>query len=268
MLVENNWITSNVVEKSNNNRLDFRVTINPYTYKKVSFQQASEDVAVKIESLGRPIYIAFSGGADSEYVVRTFNRLGIPFKAITVNTTGNLYELAYAKRVYDEFPNIEKEILDLTNPKEFLKGYIDIVKTFGAAVINSVGSVEAMKYVKSKNGLLVTGDSFLGYGFDKNGIKKLDVCEWDFYGDWIDPNLVAPFFFYDLPMTNSFTSLFDNSDNEQFKSSLFSTIWRPKFKTHFLDSKIYDVINTINKSTTFSRKEIIYSRDEFLSLIK
>lgn len=256
MIVENNWITTNIKEKAVNNALDFKVTINPYPYQKKSFAEAANAVATKIAALNKPIYIAYSGGIDSEYVVRTFMRNNIAFKTVTVDTGGNKYELEYVDRFLYEFPTVINEKIDLTNPREFMKNYIDVFKTFNTLATGSIGYIEAAKYVKKNNGILIIGEHFIGSNNKTNGNIMVETNEWDHYIDFfVDDKLVVPFFMYDLSIVESYISKFDNTKVEYFKEKLYSIPFRPKFHIRFNDSKIAKVIEAMNSKTRKTGKK-------------
>ena len=177
MITENNWLQTNIKEKSMNNSIDYRAKISKYVYEKLSFNDAAENAASKILNLDVPIYIAFSGAADSEYVVRLFHKMSIPFTCVTVITSGNKYELEYAYYIYRKFPDIKKIFIDISNPKDFISRYKEIVQTFNTSAINSVGAVEAARYVKQQQGIMITGDHFIGYNYDENQFPNVEISE-------------------------------------------------------------------------------------------
>jgi hypothetical protein len=235
MIVENNWLTTNIKERLTNKNLDFDVTITPYPFTKMKFIQACEATAMKIAAMGKPIYVAFSGGADSEYVIRLFKSLNIPFTALTVKTPGNDYELMYTDLVYEEFPDIQKSYIDISQPKIFIKKYLDLLKTTKVKAINSIALIECAKYAKENGGIVVSADHLGDVGYNKStGIMLAGFSEWDYYADIVvDDNILVPFFQYDLSIVDSMVNLFDKSTSEKFKSNLYQTIFRPKFRQHF-----------------------------------
>ena len=246
MIVENNWLTTNIKQRAANINLDFKLTINPYPYQKMSFAEASENVAKKIAKLNKPIYVGYSGGIDSEYVVKTFMKCNIPFKTVTVETGGNRYEKQYVDRFLYEFPSVVNEKVDLTNPKQFMTKCIDIFKTFNILALGSIPQLEAASYVKQKNGILIVGEHFIGENNKTNGNIMAETNEWDFYCDFfVDDNLVVPFFMYDLSIVDSYVSTFDNTKVEYFKEKLYSIPFRPKFYNHFINKKFVTLLITV-----------------------
>jgi len=73
MIIENNWLVTNIKSRLQDSFLEFDVSITNYPYSVVSFETACNNVAKKIQNLNKPIYIGYNGGADSEFVVRLFN---------------------------------------------------------------------------------------------------------------------------------------------------------------------------------------------------
>jgi hypothetical protein len=270
MIVENNWLTTNIKERLINKNIDFDVTITPYSFTKMKFIEACEATAIKIAAMNKSIYIAFSGGADSEYVVRLFKRLNIPFTAVTVKTPGNEYELMYVDLVYEEFPDIQKTYIDISQPKIFIKKYLDLLKTTNVKALNSIALIECAKYAQENGGIIVSADHLGDVGYNKStGIMLAGFSEWDYYTDIIvDDNILIPFFQYDLSIVNSMVNLFDKSTSEKFKSNLYQTIFRPKFRQHF-DRKINNVLLRINeKKKTQPKSQVTYTKKQFLELIK
>lgn len=270
MIVENNWITTNIKEKAANNNLDFKATITPYPYQKMSFSEASDAVAKKIAALNKPIYIGLSGGIDSEYVVRTFIKNNIPFKTVTVVTDGNKYELEYVDRFLYEFPTVVNEKIDLTDSKKFIEMYINIFKTFNTLVIGSIAYLEAAKYVKQNNGIFVMAEHFIGPNNKTNGNIMVETNEWDHYVDYfVDDNLLVSFFMYDLSIVESYVSKFDKTKVEYFKEKLYSIPFRPKFYPRFNNknfSKIFDAVRS--KIKINGKKNHTMSKQSMLNIIK
>lgn len=268
MLIENNWISTNIKEKAANNDLDFKVTINPYPYQKMSFSEASDAVANKIAALNKPIYIGYSGGIDSEYVVKTFMKNNIPFKTVTVDVGGNKLDLEYVNRFLYEFPTIVNEKIKIV-PKQFVKKTIDIYKKYNVLVIGSVSPLEAANYVKQQGGILVVGDHLIGENNKTNGDLSIQLNEWDFYYDFfVGDDLVVPFFTYDLSIAESYISKLDNTKVEYFKEKLYSIPFRPKFYTNFINNKINKVFNQIQiKSKSSGKKTFITTKKIFLNKI-
>jgi hypothetical protein len=270
MITENNWITTNIKQRGANTNLDFKVTMTPYPYQKMSFTEASDAVAKKIAALNKPIYIGFSGGMDSEYVVRTFMKNNIPFKTVTVSTGGNGYEQQYVDRFLYEFPAIVNEKIDLTNPKKFMNRCVEVFKTYNTLALGSIGQIEAAKYAKQKGGIFIIGEHFIGQNNKANGNIMVEANEWDFYCDYfVDDNLVVPFFMYDINIVESYVSKFDNTKVEYFKEKIYSIPFRPKFYNHFINKKFGKVFDEMKaKMKPVGKKDFTVTKQVLLNIIK
>lgn len=271
MIVENNWLTTNIKDRVDNKNIDFSVNITPYSYEKTDFKTACISAANKIAALNRPIYISLSGGADSEYVVRVFKQLNIPFTALTVETYGNYYELMYANLLYKEFPEINKVYIDLKDRKEYLKKYIRVVKTTKTLAVNSIPLLVAAEYVKAQNnnGILISGDHSGECGYNKTtGIMLVGYNEWDYYTDiFVDDNMLIPFYQYDLNIVNSMVEKFGKMTYEEYKQMMYGTLFRPKFNYHFKRG-FNDVIEVIrNKIKNSPKSQVTFNKNQFLSMI-
>lgn len=269
MIVENNWLTTNIKEKAINNDLDLIATFNPYSYTKTSFDMACKNVCDKIVALDKPIYVGFSGGIDSEFVVRTFIKHNIPFTAVSVNTGTNRYEWLYIQKLFREYPNLTKILLDVSEPKAFFQKLINICKAFNTPALGSIGSIEAAQYVKSQNGIFVIAEHFISTKYDNSGIIMVETSEWDHYYDvLVDDNLVIPFFMYDLPIVESYVSQFNNEKIGFFKSDLYSLPFRPKFYHNFENKNMLNVYNAIvSKLRPTGNKSFVMTKEEFLGII-
>lgn len=267
MIVENDWLTTNIKEKAKNNTLDFSIKIKSYDYQKVSFDVACANLCNKIISINKDIFVGFSGGIDSEFVVRKLMKHNIPFTAIVARTCTNRYEMMYAENFFRENPNINKIILDISNPKLFFEKYIDICKTFNVAAVGSVGAIESAKFAKQQNGIFILGEHLIGTKHDLNNTLMIESAEWDHYYDvLVGGETVLPFFTYDLPIVQSYVSEFNSFSHDTFKSSLYSLPFRPKFKYTFENIRLYDVFLNINRRLKNSGKSVVeMTKDKLLS---
>lgn len=272
MLLENNWLKTNIKEIAVDNSKLLNVQITNYPYTKKSFIDASKDVCFKIADMNKPIYVAYSGGMDSEFVISQFKKYNIPFTAITTLVKGNLTELQYARHYYKKNPEIIKIVLrDILDQKVFFTKFYNLVKTFNCPAVNAVQILHTAEYVKAQNGIMVIGDHLIGSTHNPNdNIMLVGTSEWDHYYDNIDEKLVVPFFYYDLPITQSFVSQFNTMEHDEFKEYMYDGIpYRPKmvpdYRKFVETNKIYnDIISTIVPKTSY---EVTYTKEQFLTLI-
>ena len=267
MIIENNWLSSNIKSRLQDSFLPFDVTITKYSYDVVSFETASINIARKIQNMNKPIYVGYSGGADSEYVVKLFNTLKIPFTSITVKGPGNFYEFEYAANLYRELPEVNKHIIEISE-RDYVINYIHVTKNMNFSAPNFILSYVAAKYAKSQNGIYITGDNILDVGYDENNMMLVGFCEWDYYYDaLIDDALTLPFFQYDLPIVKAVIDKMDTSELSTFKSKLYKTSFRPKLYSHYKNKKIRDLIRRMRKENVLKNPIKSYSIPNFLSMI-
>ena len=127
MATENDWVDTNIYERCLIPNLSFHVRLRPYPFREMKFQDAADYTAKRIYEKHKKIYVALSGGADSEFVVRVFHRNNIPFDVIIVKTSGNFKELQYAFKTCKEL-SIEPIIIDLDN-SQYLSIYYEEVNS-------------------------------------------------------------------------------------------------------------------------------------------
>ena len=87
MATKNNWF---IPEIKNN---IFKITLEPYKFCNTSFFEACSNQAYELSKKYDNLYIAYSGGLDSEFVLKVFNDLNLKitpkkiiFKVIVQNT--------------------------------------------------------------------------------------------------------------------------------------------------------------------------------------
>jgi tRNA(Ile)-lysidine synthase TilS/MesJ len=96
MATNNNWLKTNIRERLTNPEIDFKVFFDPQPYEDMSFNHATKSVAYMIAEKYPKLFIAYSGGMDSEFVFHLFRKLKIEFTPIIVSSTSNTLETAYA----------------------------------------------------------------------------------------------------------------------------------------------------------------------------
>ena len=94
---------------------DFEIYLNPYSASTVvPWETACNNVAHDIYESYKNIYLAMSGGIDSENVANTFYRLNIPFKPI-IFQAGDLHDIdSWWALKWCKDRNIEPVVLQLS----------------------------------------------------------------------------------------------------------------------------------------------------------
>lgn len=247
MSTENDWITTNLANRRYNPIAQFAVTLRPYFFDEMSFQEAADFTARKIYTKQKKLFLSFSGGADSDFVFRCLKRNNIPFTPIIVKTSGNTKELAYALKTCLEY-DVQPHIIDLTDA-EFLKLYHSlVVKQINGRGVWSIPSVIACEYARDNDGVLIIGEHMLDTLKSSNDIEPA-MNEWDFYNEtFIGDQFNIPFFNYTVELFYAMVNAIDNVPLDQFKANLYGIEQRPampyKFPQEFLD-----IVTAINQST-------------------
>jgi hypothetical protein len=249
MATENDWVDSNIFERLLIPALSFHVRLRPHPFREMNFQDAADYTAKRIYEKHKNIYVALSGGADSDFVVRVFHRNNIPFTPVIIRTSGNFKELIWAYRICDKL-NIDPVIIDLDD-KEYLNIYYEeVIKKIRGYGIYSVPSIHACRYAKDHDGVLIIGEHMIeGEKLDKNGKATIrpEMNEWDCYNEAIVGNEYSiPFFLYTIELTYAMLNAIEESEKiDMWKCRLYDIEYRP-IQTYEFTPNFKDAISKIN----------------------
>ena len=162
MLCKNNWIDiswDGLAKRKQKENL--RVIFNQKADKIIPFEQACDQVAQEIYSEHKNLYVALSGGCDSENVANAFYRNKIPFTPViliydNVNHQDQILESWYAIQ-WCKKHNIDPWIIrskDFVGSIEEKRSFLDIRPRL---FFGNITSALLSKYMKERNGVLVTG---------------------------------------------------------------------------------------------------------------
>ena len=108
MIYENDWLTTNVLDfKKDKNIKEVRCEFVPGNFEDSSFMDAATKVANTIKNKYEHIYVAYSGGSDTTFIVNTLHSVGANFTPIAVEAKHTTEELQQA------YANCERLGLDL-----------------------------------------------------------------------------------------------------------------------------------------------------------
>ena len=228
---EKNWMSDNLYERIKNPAVDYNIKLNIQKFKYLCFHEAAEQVALKIANLYDKIYIGYSGGIDSEYVVSCFHRLKIPFKAIITKCSGGEEESEYAIN-FCKRKNIILEHLICKDSDLLEIFYNDIYKKLNGIGTETMPIIFASKYAKNNNGIFITGTNILGDGNEIVDETQCWLGEWDNYIPILIPDTAHTISFFNYT-TQLLYSMIDgkiSSDQtyENYKSVLYDLEKRPK----------------------------------------
>ena len=175
---EKNWMSDNLYERIKNPAVDYNIKLNIQKFKYLCFHEAAEQVALKIANLYDKIYIGYSGGIDSEYVVSCFHRLKIPFKAIITKCSGGEEESEYAIN-FCKRKNIILEHLICKDSDLLEIFYNDIYKKLNGIGTETMPIIFASKYAKNNPHKILMSVM-------KRNAKKLQATP-----KWVDETKIA-----------------------------------------------------------------------------
>jgi hypothetical protein len=273
MTTHNNWIESNIHLRLDTPTIDYEVFIRPYPFKEMGFHEAADYTAKLIYEKHKKIYVALSGGADSDFVLRCFHRNGISVEPIIVKTSGNNEEMRYAFKACKEL-DITPTVLEL-NDAQYLKIYFDyIMKKIRGYGIFSVPGIHACEYAKRNDGVLVIGEHLLeGEKPDESGAITIRPAsnEWDFYNEcFVGKEYNIPFFMYTIELIHAMTKAIHNHDTvAKFKCDLYGVEQRPIMSYQFSEDfmRVAARINMARKKVAKPNFSL-GTREEFLQILE
>ena len=287
-----NWIETNLINRKKDPNIDFQININKSKFERISFDQAANNTINQIvSSTTKNIFVAFSGGYDSEFIVRRLHSLKIDFTPIIVQTeTGLGSERDYAYKTLRDL-KIDAKILKLSN-KEYVKLYHEkIIKELNGFIWPSA-DLYACEYAKTENGIIINGFHIGGF----NGIpleahymdmenkvlesmknnhslmreQKYFLKEDMFYSSMLYQDLPAHSLFLHNPQI--ILSMIDEVRDTDltwgdYKERVYRLSYRPKIREKF-DEKMLFVLNKI-KDSLYKPNNIVYfdTKEQLIDLI-
>ena len=258
MTTENDWVDTNIYERLLIPTLSYHVRLRPYPFREMSFQDAADFTAKRIYENHGKIYVALSGGADSDFVVRVFHRNKIPFEVIIVKTSGNFKELQYAFRTCKEL-DITPIVIELDDAKYLKIYYENVIKKLLGYGLYAIPSVVACEYARDNDGVLVIGEHMIeGEKPDSDGVVRIRPAmnEWDSYNEAIvGEEYNIPFFLYTLELTYAMLeSIYDDKEPvDVWKCNLYGVELRPIMGYEFNET-FMATAQKISTSTGSKRK--------------
>ncbi len=243
MYCRNNWITYDFGDGIGNRRIrngDLSLQFNGTANKVYPLDEIAQQTAKEIYSLYSNIYVALSGGCDSEYVAKSFKDAGVPFKAITMTCKsyfmiGEWYADKWCKDNDVELIKLEVDPFDLLSYGKHNLGKIKGIEWLGLTINLVANEVERL------GGHMVIG-AFPSYWPDpklrsdkathelKETFRGFTFGEGDWYIELINPNKHPwAFFFWSPEMLASVISEWDTTQPvEENKWRMFNLLPRPK----------------------------------------
>jgi hypothetical protein len=267
MSTHQNWFRSNIRQRLVDSAIDLKLDINPYPFVEMSFHEAADYTAKLIAKAHDIIYISLSGGADSEYTLRTFVRNDIAITPIIVETNGNTIELCEAHRICKEL-ELTPIILKIGD-EEYIRWYLRIVREIGGCGIYCIPSILACEYARDRGGVSLIGEHLIDTDKLKNKITP-GANEWDFYNEcFVGEEYTIPFFNYTVELAYAMIKRIEDVPLDIFKSALYGTKRRSivdyNFSNRFNHAK--SIINSLRKNYPNAHVDL-GSKEEFLNVLR
>ena len=260
---KNNWITTNLLERYTNREANFVLTFNPYPFKKMSFEDAVEMTVKEIADKYSNLYLALSGGYDSEFILRAFHKHGVPITPIIV-LYGNEVESAWAYKACKELEITPIEIA-ITDDQFIEYFYQKIYQKFNGIGFHGTQVLFAAEYAEKHNGTLLTGGHFIGT-FDTNiADDYASTCEWDFYTDYLYPSInKIDFYMYTLELTYSMFPEHNEGKWAYYKHKLLNLEFRDKVRAVYSPEVVARLRAMLGKREDYAHTvEMEWTREEW-----
>jgi hypothetical protein len=263
--MKSDWFQTNVADLKT--QPDFRIRIRPYGFTRASLWDASVAQATELVNTHGELLLAYSGGMDSEFVLKVFHESKIPITPVIVHSPLNPIEIQYAIKFCRD-RNIKYELLEITF-EEYMRYVVDIVykKIRGTAPFGIQGMLIADRFGKQ----VVTGygDPFVVGGPLLEPLERvLEISEFDYY--WHDPKFKPiPFFSYTQEVFYALIKDIDyNLSAQEAKSKIYGIPFRPKIKGKY--SKYNCIVDEIrqNSDVRLGRITVKLGLDAFIGQLE
>ena len=232
----NNWWTVNLdiklKPKPSTFTIDFNLT---KPVKKLSFQDAVDYNVECINKQYKNLYLAMSGGLDSEFVATALFRNNVKFEPVIghIKNSRNL-DFQYALDWCHQH-KINPTVLEfeLDDPK-LLKSTVNFAKNFKLEKLRFPVLITVLDYIDQQGGNALTGDPSIGYtDLDENfyqGIgDKFEVWWVEMISSIFKPNHPGAFFFHTPELVYAQARELDVTlSDSRSRAKLYQLPFRPK----------------------------------------
>ena len=264
MLTKNSWFNTTLPDRLLDKAAAFKLVLTPYQFKEMDFNSAADYTCMEIYAKYKNLYLALSGGLDSEFILRCCYRNNVPVKPIIVKC-GNDKEMRFALDACSEL-NITPIVLELSEQQllEYFKE--NVFDKFAGVGYNSTHNLIAADYVsKIDNAYLLSGNHLISD--DNKWISDIEYCfayEWDFYTDYfINPCININFYIYTVELVYA-TAPKATTTWSEYKHSLFNLSPRDKIRHSYSDNTMATLMGLL-KSTHKYKKNVgeVWTKQQF-----
>ena len=248
-----NWLTHNLRLRTPTNNLPFTTYLNLRPFSPKSFAEESRQVCKDLAGeYGDNLYLAFSGGSDSLYILKLFLELSIPIHPVVVSCPYNQLDIApaveYCKKYGIKFTVLEygTEYLKISKDKIYSKGLLSPI---------GLTPILVYEYVKNLGGKVISGQGeplpITKQGYSTSIDKLIQMYEFEFYMDiYAEDKQPPPFYCFNQNIFYSYLNEIDDTlDLQRAKCALYGLEYKPK---SYWTEEMYDNIReNINHNTRF-----------------
>jgi hypothetical protein len=239
-MTENNWFSTTLADRTKDNLCEFGIILNPYTTVSGTFKDNCNALAKKLYNQHEKLYICYSGGLDSEFVIKVFDDLKLPVTPVIIKTPYNHNELNYAFEFCKD-RSIKYELLEFSE-QEILTQFYNRTRKYNLYSFLGCMPLIVCDMVNQAGGKLLTGygDPFKITNRPTDTVPTtLEFSEWDYYLDLYDNSHPSGFFTYSLAVLYSFVNEINYSITlQQAKSILYGL--KPRSKIYW-DKRFYQI---------------------------
>lgn len=223
----NNWYNINLNP--------FKITFSPKPFKKLSLSDAASLTVNRMVDINPNIWLAMSGGMDSEFAANAFYENNVKFTPIIwkyhLNTEAD-YAIHWC-RSRNITPYIVDKNINDDKIKQLLK---NIASRYGSQTWFGAVNAYLAEIVKKHGGSLVTGTGVIttDYPYPSPIGTQAEFCVYEFFVDLLT-NHHGSFMIYSQELFYALLSEIDENDNTQeFKSRMYNVPFRPKLRPYHL----------------------------------
>ncbi|MGZ4850081.1 MAG: hypothetical protein ACXV2C_01720 [Candidatus Bathyarchaeia archaeon] len=263
MITQNNWLKSNILDMANDPNVDLRVWFDLFPFNKLEFIGAVDYTVLSIGSryADRDLYLALSGGADSEFVLRKFVAENIPITPIVVYTPMNSLEMQYAQRVCRQL-KVTPIVLDLTEDHIFRYYQEMVYAQIRSKSLNCVYQLIATAKANALGGVIVNGDNIIS----DEGTLVSDAFE--YFTDVFYKDSIGFYYFTPEICRAMVAEIRDGESCSDYKERVYGVSWRPKiypvYSQEFMLNYDYKCPKLKNGNEVFSHG----TKEDFLKMME